>query len=240
MFLEIRRPTGPATNPRRNRARRFSLEALEARAMLSLGSEFAVNTNTLGAQNESDNASAPDGSSVVVWTDGVSPTNHDIRARLYDAGGSAIGPDFAIDGSANDDTQPAVSISKYGYSVVVWTRTLANGDRNVEGRTFKPAGTPFSSTPDVANSGQPEYDPDVAMDQDGNFVVAWTLVNQYGIKTSTTPGTARRASRSAFCRISLSPSPPNRKVIRASPAPTTAASPSPTRSGRPGAITTSC
>lgn len=174
MFLTIPRPSGRATTLARNRARRFSLEALEARALLSLGSEFAVNTITRGAQYESDNASAPDGTSVIVRTDAVSPTNHDIRARLYDGSGAALGPDFAIDDSANDDTQPAVSMTQNGYFVVVWTRTASNGNRSVEARTFNPSGTPRISTLDVTSAG---FDADVAMDRDGNFVVVWTFVN---------------------------------------------------------------
>src|SRR5262245_13785489 len=103
MLFRFPRPSHPTSNLVRHRSQRFRLSSLEARQLLSLGSEFAVNTTTRGAQYEADNASAPDGRHVIVYTDQVSTTNHDIRARLYNSDGTAAGPDFAVDSSTADD-----------------------------------------------------------------------------------------------------------------------------------------
>jgi hypothetical protein len=185
MWLSSRPPVSSSRTTRagRYRARRFglNLESLEARQLLSLGSEFAVNTTTRGAQYDSHNASAPDGRSVIVWTDVVSATSSAIRAQRYDASGVATGPEILVDPGTFLDAQPAVSMDSVGDFVIVWTRTLPGGDRNIEAQTYNSAGTPFNPNPfDVANSAQAEYDPDVAVQANGDFVVVYTLDNVSG------------------------------------------------------------
>src|SRR4051794_5959150 len=84
----------PARRPRRSR---LELEALEGRQLLSLGSEFLVNTQA----TETDNASSANGQSVAVWVDPFSGTDHDIHAQLYDAAGQKLGLEITVDFSPN-------------------------------------------------------------------------------------------------------------------------------------------
>ena len=72
---------------------------------MSLGAEFIapVNTTTRNAQFDSDNASSANGSSVVVWTDTFSPTDHDIRAQRFNASGGKVGPEIVVSVSGLDE-----------------------------------------------------------------------------------------------------------------------------------------
>jgi hypothetical protein len=183
MLFAFRRSSARTTKPVKSRARRFNLESLERRELLSLGSEFAVNTTTPGAQYDSDNASSGNGHSVIVWTDQSSATSPGIRARLYN-NGVATGRDFAVDSNPapTNDSQPAVSMDPTGDFVVVWTATLPGGSRQVEARSFNSAGAPITGTmvlpaPSGATS---QYEPDVAMNGVGDFAVVFTFDNARG------------------------------------------------------------
>ncbi len=174
MFGRSRRLSGRATNPGRTRARRLGLEPLEGRALMSLAAEFGANTTTRDAQYDSDNASSADGHSVIVWTDRVSATNRDVRAQLYN-NGVATGAEIVIESGATDETQPAVSMDADGDFVVVWTRTQADGTRNIRARLYDSAGSPHTDPFDATDvGGVQDYEPDVAMDAEGGFVVVFT------------------------------------------------------------------
>src|SRR5215217_8112702 len=136
MFSHLRRP-----DVRRPRTpSRPGLESLEGRQLLSLSSEFLVNTTTRNAQFDSDNASSSNGSSVVVWTDTFSSTDHDIRAQVYDRFDHKIGPEIVVAGSSLDDTTPAVAMNSRGDFVVTWTQRQSNGDTNVLAQRFSASG----------------------------------------------------------------------------------------------------
>src|SRR5262245_2683209 len=78
---------------RRPRRQRLSLEALEGRQLLSLGTTvFPVNTNTAGNQFESDSASSAFGPSVVVWTTTVPNVGGtDVHAQMFNLDGTKRG-----------------------------------------------------------------------------------------------------------------------------------------------------
>src|SRR3954447_9184476 len=95
--LSMSRDRHAISSPRaRDRKRRPYLESLEGRQLMTLGAEFIgpVNTTTRGPQFESDNATSSNGSSVVVWTDTFSPTDHDIRAQRFNSSGGAVGTEI--------------------------------------------------------------------------------------------------------------------------------------------------
>src|SRR3954447_17600241 len=105
---------------RRRTRNRPRLEALEGRQLMSLGAEFTatVNTTTRNAQFESANASSSNGSSVVVWTDTFSSTDHDIRAQRYNSAGQKTGPEIVVSSSGFDERTPAVAMDAHGDFVV--------------------------------------------------------------------------------------------------------------------------
>src|SRR4051812_42218467 len=87
---------------RRLRRQRPALEALEGRQLLSLGSEFLVNSRIANDQTASANASSSNGMSVAVWDDEFSSTDHDIRGQLFDSSGFRLGTELLIDLDTRD------------------------------------------------------------------------------------------------------------------------------------------
>ncbi len=142
---------------------------------MSLGSEFLtpINTKTAGFQFLSDNASSADGSSVAVWVDTFSPTDHDIRAQRFNAFGAKVGPDFVVSSSSLDEATPKVAMNANGDFVVTWMQTLTSGDTNVVARKFNALGIAQGNVVQVGVGTFKEHNPDVAMDDFGRFVVAY-------------------------------------------------------------------
>jgi len=164
------------TLPSRRNRQRPTLETLEGRQLLALGSEISalVNSTTRNAQFESVNASSSNGSSVAVWTDTYSSTDRDIRAQRFDAYGNKSGPEIVISNSSLDERTPAVAMDGFGNFVVAWQQRQTNGDTNVVAKRFNAAGAPLGSVVQVGAGTFREHDPSVAMDDYGNFVVAYT------------------------------------------------------------------
>lgn len=151
------------------------MEPLEARELMSLGSEFLtpVNTKTSGGQFLSDNASSSNGSSVAVWVDTFSSTDHDIKAQRFNAAGSKVGSEITVSASGLDEATPKVAMDSSGNFVVTWMQTLSNGDTNVVARRFNSSGVPQGSLVSVGVGTFKEHNPDVAMDDFGRFVVSY-------------------------------------------------------------------
>ena len=97
--------TTRADRPRPRTKNRPRLESLEGRQLMSLSSEFSatVNTTTRNAQFGSANASSANGSSVAVWTDTFSSTDHDIRAQRFNAAGQKTGSEIVVSFSSLDE-----------------------------------------------------------------------------------------------------------------------------------------
>jgi hypothetical protein len=171
MFGFNRHPARPNRNHRR-----LGLETFERRELMSLGSEIAstVNTTTRNAQFNSANASSSNGSSVAVWVDTFSSTDHDIRAQRFDAAGNKTGSEIVVSFSALDEGQPSVAMDSQGNFVVAWRQTQTNGDTNVVARRFNSAGQVVGSVVPVGVGTFKEHDPSVGMDNLGNFIVAYT------------------------------------------------------------------
>lgn len=174
-MLSFSRKADRARNRDRNR-KCVALESLEGRQLLSLGSEFAgtINTTTRNGQFGADNATRADGSSVVVWTDTFSSTDHDIRAQRINSLGAKVGPEIVVSGSPLDESSPAVAMNDQGQFVVTWAQKLSNGDTNVVAREYDPNGNAVGNIVQVGVGTFQETDPDVAMDALGNFAVAYT------------------------------------------------------------------
>jgi hypothetical protein len=166
---------GPLPSRARDRKRRPSLEALEGRQLLSLGPEMIlpVNTTTRNNQFDADNASSSNGSSVVVWTDQFSVTDHDIRAQLFNSAGAKVGPEIAVSLSTLDENSPAVAMDSHGNFVVSWTQIQPGGDTNVVAQRFGSGGGRQGTVIQVGAGTFREHDSDVAMSAGGSFTVAY-------------------------------------------------------------------
>jgi hypothetical protein len=192
------RPSARRTMPR---PRRLGLEQLEDRSLLSftlnpttpsatlapLATSVVpdpVNVSGWAAGDQSESAvAAQGGRNVVVWTDQVSATNTDIKARVYSPTSVPTTRWITVANTPALERDPAVAMDAAGNFVVVW------GEKgSIKGARYSAAGTKLGGTFTIAkaNTGYVErfgitfevfvpfvsyYDPSVAMDGAGNFVV---------------------------------------------------------------------
>ncbi len=103
-----------------------------------LGGEFQVNQYTLNNQRTPAIAALSNGTYIVTWvSEGQPPrpiTSVDIYARVFNATGAAIGPEFVVNVTTNICANPAVAASPAGGFAVVWSQKdavpLAFGSAN--------------------------------------------------------------------------------------------------------------
>ncbi|MDH3966769.1 MAG: hypothetical protein OEU56_07085 [Rhodospirillales bacterium] len=149
----------------------------------TVGTEFQVNIETSSAQTFPAVAMDADGDFVVVWQSlGQDGDNWGVFARRYDAAGTAQGTEFRINTETSSaQRSPALAMDPDGDFVVVWASRgqddpLDNsyGGYGIYARRYDAAGNP-QGTEFRVNSFTTgfQYNPSVAMDADGNFVVAW-------------------------------------------------------------------
>ncbi|MGL5094410.1 MAG: putative Ig domain-containing protein, partial [Planctomycetia bacterium] len=155
---------------------------------LPQGTEFPVNTFTTGDQAQPNVAMDADGDFVVAWQsnrqDGFLYGFYGVYAQRYDAAGSPQGGEFLVNTfTTGAQTQPSAAMDADGDFVVAWqSSSNQDGDRNgVFAQRYNAAGMPQGSEFRV-NSFTPgeQAAASVAMDADGDFVVAWTSYGQEG------------------------------------------------------------
>ena len=140
-----------------------------------LGPEFRVNTFTTDYQGAPSVAADPSGNFVVVWEseyDGGFDTR--IVGQRYDSSGAPLGGEFQVNDAGPFDCcnhAPAVATDAAGNFVVVWYQTPLD-DANVLGQLFASSGAPIGGQFEVGTSLY-NFNPDVASDSAGNFVVVW-------------------------------------------------------------------
>jgi hypothetical protein len=169
------------TNSARRRTRaKLSLEAFEPRAMMAFGGEFALGSEFTG-NTEVATASSADGTSVAVWVAPGTGGDTDILGQLYNADGTERGGIFGVSTGPGRDSEPAVAMDADGDFVVSFTRAHNFGflnldtDRDVRARRFNSSGAALGGSVGVSLSDSEEaFDSDVAMDSNGDFVVAYT------------------------------------------------------------------
>ncbi len=149
----------------------------------ALVDEFRVNdSTTTGDQRNPAVAVAGTGSSVIVW-EGPDANGTGIFGQRYAADGSAAGSEFAINTTtANIQNTPAVAMDDDGDFVVVWTSFDQDGERGgIYAQRFDAAGVAQGSEFRVnTTTAGGQLNPAVAMDSDGDFVIAWTSSGQDG------------------------------------------------------------
>ena len=113
----------------------------------------------------------------IVWQNGSNDNNWDIALQFYNNQG-AVGGNIKVnqgDPAGTINIYPAIHMNKNGQSVVVWadTRTSMRGD--VFAQRFNASGQPVGNNIQVSQSlGEVYYRPEVAVRDDGTFMVVWT------------------------------------------------------------------
>jgi hypothetical protein len=141
-----------------------------------LGLEFQVNAETSGAQQNPAVATDPGGDFVVAWRSRYQDGDDwGIFAQRFDAAGSAQGPEFQVNATATGgQLDPAVALDGDGDFVVAWHGNGQGDGFGIFARRFDAAGTALGGEFLVNTAtAQAQTSPAVAMDADGDFVVAW-------------------------------------------------------------------
>jgi Ca2+-binding RTX toxin-like protein len=166
-------------------ARRFSEEGA------ALGDAITVNTFTIGVQSQPGIAMDDAGNYVIVWdtTIGSLAAGHVVSGRRFAANGTQLDEEqFTVDMIPRiTATWPSVAMDSDGDFVVVWQGN--DPEKGVNGseifaKRFNWWTGPTDELPIRVNEQSPVGDqrsPDIAMDNDGNFLVTWNSVNGIAI-----------------------------------------------------------
>ncbi len=159
-----------------------STPALYAAPSAPAGPEFQVNTFTTDHQTSPAVAMDDDGDFVVVWQSAdqeVGDFVYGVYAQRYDAAGVAQGSEFRVNTfHTNRLIGPAVAMDDDGDFVVAWAGQDGSNS-GVNARRYNAAGVPQGSEfrINTYTTGS-QIRPDVAMDDDGDFVVTWSSSDQ--------------------------------------------------------------
>jgi hypothetical protein len=145
--------------------------------------EFQVNSYTSGVQNSSSVAMDSDGDFVVTWQSYHDIDGSGIYARRFNSAGTPAGSEFLVNTfSTNNQYLPSAAMNSDGNFVITWV-SYHNGEEawDVYARLFDAAGQP-AGPEFLVNTYTSfiQYYPAVAMDSDGDFVIAWQSYFQDG------------------------------------------------------------
>ena len=144
-----------------------------------LGGEFQVNGSTHHDQRATSVASDALGNFVIAWQ-GLpnATTGRDVFARRYSSSGAPLDGEFRVNTyTPQDQLAPAIASGAAGDFVIVWMGKDGS-QGGIFGQRFSSSGSPLGAEFRVNTSTAfNQYDPAVASDRDGNFVVAWMAPN---------------------------------------------------------------
>jgi Ca2+-binding RTX toxin-like protein len=157
------------------------------------GGEFLIDTaDTSDSQSDSDVAIDADGDFVVTWKRQTFDNfggAYEIFAQRYNNAGVTQGGPFLVNTTIEDGTDPTIAMDSDGDFVIAWTAGVGSnpqypgfGGYNIFAQRFNSVGVrqgaeiPVSPINEPTNSSLAENESSVAMDADGDFVVAWTKI----------------------------------------------------------------
>jgi hypothetical protein len=152
------------------------------------GPEFRVNTYTRNDQSYPSVAVDNEGNFVVVWQDGGFWGGQDgslrgIYAQRYSAAGTPQGTEFRVNTRTGaDQDNPSIAVSDDGDFVVVWRSNYQDGSGSgIYAQRYSSTGVPQGGEFRVNTyTTNQQASPSVAMNSDGDFVVAWESYGQDG------------------------------------------------------------
>lgn len=161
------------------------LEGRDAPAVFPVGPEFRVNDVVNSTAAMPAIAVAANGDFTVAWhAENVDGDELAVMARRYSSTGAALSGDFQVNTYTNGAQQnPAIASDAAGNVTIVWgSASVQDGSREgVYLRRYNAAGTPISGEIQVNQfTLNVQGNPAIAMDSDGDFVVAWESNYQDG------------------------------------------------------------
>ncbi|MEQ1592682.1 MAG: Ig-like domain-containing protein [Thiobacillaceae bacterium] len=150
----------------------------------ALTGEIQVNTYTSNNQQNPAIAMDANGKFVVVWESQNQDGNkYGIYAKRFNADGSTatsgVTGEFLVNNTTSgDQTSPSIGMDAAGNFVVAWQSNDSNG-LGIYARRFNAAGTALGTEFQVNNTTtNDQYQPAVAMNASGEFVIVWASVDQ--------------------------------------------------------------
>ena len=147
-------------------------------------SEFVVNAYTTGSQSSPAVAMDADGDFVVLWRNDPEDSNvSSLLGRRFSASSSEGGSEFLVNTPTTvNQTLPAVAMDADGDFVVSWISYSQEFNTYLMLARRYSAGSSDGGSEFLVNTYTPgiQSDPAVAMDTDGDFVIAWTSLGQDG------------------------------------------------------------
>ncbi|MEL7061341.1 MAG: hypothetical protein AAGN46_15060 [Acidobacteriota bacterium] len=159
-----------------------------------LGAQIQLNTYTTGVQTSPVVGVDADGDFVVAWTssgsDGSDSDAYSVQAQRFASTGSTQGPQVQVNTFTTSlQFDPSVDVDADGDFVVVWNSFGSAGSdtsgSSIQGQRFASDGSPVESEFQINSYTTGFQDsPIVAVDSDGDFVVAWTSSGSNGTDSS--------------------------------------------------------
>ena len=149
-------------------------------AGVTQGAEFRVNTFTTNSQVYPSVAMDADGDFVVTW---VSFAQDSVYGQRYNAAGVPEGGEFRVNSYTSfDQTSPSVAMDTDGDFVVSWRSLGQDGSGvGIYAQRYNAAGVTQGGEFRVNTfTTDNQSEPSIAMDADGDFVVAWISHGQDG------------------------------------------------------------
>jgi hypothetical protein len=143
----------------------------------AVGDEFIVNSITAADQVEPTIAMGADGEFIVVWIseDVPEPNMKAVCGQSYDSNGNTIGGEIRINDQNSVCRYPTAAINDNNEAVVVWVKHTSTP--SVWIRHFDLDGTEPNKTLSKKVNESPHYssltEPDICMDDEGNYFIAW-------------------------------------------------------------------
>jgi len=151
--------------------------------------EIRINTTVEGNQNEVSVASAANGNTVFVWTSDHSVQNeaepddvgtsqstaepaHGVFARVIDSNGNEIVGEFQVD-TGGDARNASVAVDDAGNFVVAWETSIGSDQGDVYVSYYDFLGNLVDTELVNSDTTGNEGSPDVSLNNNGEFVVAW-------------------------------------------------------------------
>jgi hypothetical protein len=182
----------------------------------ALSDETVANANTLGTQQNPAVAMSPSGAFAVTWENCPTAGACDVAVRVFANDGTPLGVDITANTTTcGDQSAPAIAMAASGEFVVAWQSLESDADPltltctdDVDGydivaRQFSAQAVALAAEFAVnATVGFAQKEPAVAMDVDGDFVIAWqSFISGSGqdimvrpFAADATPGTEFRAN----------------------------------------------